>query len=86
MDEEKFDSLNDLYKRMLPALRTRVEEINRLGFNYKQIDVWNFLFQTKWHFMSNLRLNELVNDIFNLDEIKLINYYKNDRNEENGTK
>ena len=52
----------------------------------KEIDVWNFLFQTKWHFMSNLRLNELVNDIFNLDEIKLINYYKNDRNEENGTK
>ena len=47
MDEEKFDSLNDLYKRMLPALRTRVEEINRLGFNYKEIDVWNYLFQTK---------------------------------------
>lgn len=78
MDEVKFDSLNDLYKRMLPALRAKNDELNRLGLkNFKEIDIWNYLFQTKWHLKSNLRLNELVNDVFNIDEIKLIEYYKN---------
>lgn len=87
MDEVKFDSLNDLYKRILPALKVKNDELNRLGLNnFKEIDIWNYLFQTKWHLMSDLRLNELVNDIFNIDEINLINYYKIknvDRNEEN---
>ena len=43
MDIE-FNSLEELYKRLKPALKTKTSEMHRNGFRYiKEEDVWNYL-------------------------------------------
>ena len=44
-----FDTLEDLYKRVKPALKTKKEEMKRLGYIYiKEEDIWNYLKEIKW--------------------------------------
>lgn len=40
----KFKNLNDLYNRILPALRSKIKEIKKEGLKYiHEEDIWNFL-------------------------------------------
>ena len=77
MDIE-FNSLQELYQRIRPALRTRMRELHRLGYDYvKEEDIWNYLKETKWKTASDLSLSEMVSDILNVDEFKFDKYMKN---------
>ena len=45
----KFNSLEELYNSLNPALRTIVIEIHRNGYEYiEESDVWNYLKEIKW--------------------------------------
>lgn len=64
----EFSSLNDLYKRVKPALHAKEEEFHRLGYSkVKSIDIWNYLIENKWKKGKNLMLSDIVSDIMNLD-------------------
>ena len=64
----EFSSLNELYKRVKPALHAKEEEFHRLGYSKVQsIDIWNYLIELKWKNGSNLMLSDIVSDIMNLD-------------------
>ena len=77
----KFNSLEELYNRLKPALRTKVIEMRRNGYNYiEESDVWNYLKEIKWIDSSNLRLYQMVSDILNIDNIKLDEYLKSKLN------
>ena len=40
----EFRNLKELYERLKPALRTKTNELKRIGFNYiKEEDIWNCL-------------------------------------------
>ena len=44
-----FSSLEELYNRIKPALRTKKEEMKRNGYIYvKEADIWNYLKEKKW--------------------------------------
>ena len=59
-----FKSLEELYKRLKPALKSKCKELNRLGIRYVQeADVWNYLKNNVWSKKNNLTLGEMVNDI-----------------------
>lgn len=76
MDVE-FGSLEELYKRLKPALLTKVEEMHRSGFEYvKEEDVWNYLKEVKWKMSRNLNLYQMVSDVLNIDNILIDNYLK----------
>ena len=48
MDIE-FSSKEELYRRVKPALRTKKNELIKLGTkNIREVDIWNFLIKTKW--------------------------------------
>lgn len=64
MDIE-FNSIRDLYKKVLPALKIKKREMNKKGINVNEIDIFNNLVKTKWKKKVNLSLNEVVNDILN---------------------
>lgn len=64
MDIE-FNSIEDLYKKVLPALKIKKREMKKKGIEKSEIDIFNHLIQTKWSKMVNLSLNEIVNDILN---------------------
>lgn len=76
MDIE-FSSLEELYKRLKPALTTKCDEIRREGYTYlKEEDIWNYLKEVKWKRSIDLSLYEMVSDILNLENEKIDSYLK----------
>ena len=76
MDIE-FNSLEELYQRLKPALKTKTSEMHRNGFRYiKEEDVWNYLKELKWKTSNNLNLYQMVNDVLNVDNVIIDNYLK----------
>lgn len=66
------NSLSDLYRLVLPALKTRKNELKREGINYiSELDIWNYLKSSTWENKRDLRIYEIVNDILNVDGIKV---------------
>lgn len=77
MDIE-FNSAEELYERLNPALRSKVAELSRAGYGYlTTTDVWNYLKEVKWKNSVNLALNEMVSDIFSSDNALIDAYFKN---------
>lgn len=72
-----FDSLEELYERILPALRTKKEEMKRNGFSYiKEEDIWNYLKTNKWKASTGLTLFDMVNDVLNTEDAFIDDYLK----------
>lgn len=78
MNEDiKFKTLPELYKRILPALKSKKKELNLKGYNYiHEEDIWNFLKNFKWAGARSLDLGTIVNDIFHLNDNQLNEYVK----------
>jgi hypothetical protein len=74
MDYE-FNSKEELYERVLPALKLKVKEFKRLGnSNITCLDVWDYLIYSSWKSGKNLMLSDIVNDILYLEIDKVISY------------
>lgn len=83
MDME-FSSLEELYNRLKPALRTKRTELKENGYGYLKIeDIWNYLKEKKWKRSNNLSLNDMVSDILNADNEFIDDYFKEKLNEKN---
>lgn len=83
MDIE-FNSLEELYNRLKPALNTKQREMMRNGYNYIKIeDIWNYLKEVKWKKAKDLSLYEMVSDVLNVDDILIDDYLKQKLNLKN---
>ena len=68
----KFNSQEELYGRVKPALNAKLQELHRLGFSYITIDdIWNYLKETKWIKGKDLTLSDIVSNIIHVDNNKL---------------
>ncbi len=67
MEEIKFKSITDLYKRVFPALTTKKVELAKEKISITELELWNYLKNNNWDKANNLSLAEMVNDILNLD-------------------
>ena len=73
--EIKFRSLEELYKRVQPALYTKCEEMKRNGYDYiVEEDIWNYLKEEKWTKSENLTLYQMVDDILNVENVYIDKY------------
>ena len=64
MEDFKFTSLEELYKKLLPALSTKVADLKRNNIKYiKEEDIWHYLRNNYWRKADKLSLGEIVNDI-----------------------
>ena len=70
-ENEKFNSIQELYTHILPALQTKRREFALCKINYTCKDIWNFCVATKWRQNKNLRLYEMVDDILKVDLLEL---------------
>lgn len=69
-----FNSQEELYKRVKPALLSKQKEIRKLNnTNFKIDEIWGILIETKWKKANNLTLSDIVNDIMNTSYEELIN-------------
>lgn len=76
--EIEFDTLQELYERIKPALFTKKAELKRNGIDYvKEEDIWNYLTEVKWINSRNLSLYQMVSDILNAENVKIDRYVKN---------
>lgn len=67
--ELDFDNIEQLYKRILPALKAKTSQLNRIGYPYiKEQDIWEYLATNTWSKVEGLTLADMVNDIFQLDK------------------
>lgn len=79
-----FGSLEELYKRIKPALKTKKEEMRRAGYIYiKEEDIWNYLKEVKWINSKNLSLYQMVSDVLNVDNMLIDKYLKEKLNMRN---
>src|SRR5574344_2417019 len=77
MEEIKFASITDLYRRLYPALETKKNEIvNEFHYKVTELDIWNYLKNNAWNKCKNLSLCDMVNDILTIDSDKLYFYVK----------
>ena len=77
MSEVKFKTLNELYQRVLPALRSKRKELQKNRMDYiKEEDIWNCLKDTKWMQCKTLTLYDMVDDILNTENAKFDIYIK----------
>lgn len=77
MDEITFNSSEELYQRVKPALVTKKNEMKREGFSYvTEEDIWNYLKEQKWRHSNDLSLAEMVSDILNGDSLLIEDYFK----------
>lgn len=70
-----FNSLEELYKRVTPALNSKIKDLRRIGINYiHKEDIWNYLKINCWCKKTNLTLGEMVNDIMTLSNTQIEDY------------
>ena len=78
MEDIRFNSLKELYNRLLPAMETKVEELKSNGIKYISIDdIWEYLKKYKWVNSKDLTLSECVDDILNTNIDDFKKYKKN---------
>ncbi len=83
MDIE-FNSLEELYNRLRPALLTKLSDLKANGYGYLKIeDIWNYLKENKWKSSHDLMLSDMVSDILNSDNALIDDYFKEKINEKN---
>lgn len=76
-NNEKFASINELYKRLMPALQAKISELKRENIIFvDELDIWNYAMENIWKYKNDLRIYELVDDILNIDGIKLEVYVR----------
>ena len=77
LNQMEFTSIQELYQRLLPALKTKTAEIKRLKiFSITESLVFEYCLENFWRSKKDLRLHEMVDDILKVDAIKLIEYLK----------
>ena len=79
-----FKSVEELYVRMLPALKTKKNEMKTLKLDINEIDIWNYFCQNIWNQKNGLTMGEMVDDILNTDSIDI--YIKKGINNEDNSK
>ena len=83
MDIE-FNSLEELYNRLRPALLTKLSDLKANGYGYLKIeDIWNYLKENKWKSSHDLMLSDMVSDILNSDNALIDDYFKEKINKKN---
>lgn len=68
MNELYFDSVEELYLRVLPALKCKKKELTMNGYGYISLqNIWNAIRELKWNNSSSLALCDIVDDILNTE-------------------
>ena len=72
----EINSLEDLYRLLHPALKSKEREMHDLKHLYiKEKDIWIYLRENVWNDATNLTLSDMVSDILSTDNDKIAAYF-----------
>ena len=67
--ENKFNTQNELFNKVRPALKTKRNELVRNGIKFvNELDIWEYNKLYNWRGAKGLTLASVVNDILNTDD------------------
>lgn len=73
----EFKDVFELYKRVRPALNSKIKELKRENYNHvKEEDIWNYLIKNKWQQADGLVLCDVVDDILHVENKKIDKFIK----------
>lgn len=75
----EFETLEELKKRVTPALNTKIKELKNNYSNITQEDIWNYLIKNKWKKSKDLTLYDIINDIININVEDLEEYKRSEK-------
>ncbi|HWL27035.1 MAG TPA: post-transcriptional regulator [Ureibacillus sp.] len=67
----------DLFKKVLPAIQSKLEEFQHFGYEHiTQEDVWNYCVNKKWRkkIIEDLKLHEVVETIFSISASEIVSF------------
>ncbi len=67
-----FNNIDELKKRIEPALKSKSHEFRKEGYNITEEDIWQYLSQNVFRNSHNLTLYDIVKEIMHIDKEKLI--------------
>ena len=69
---DTFTNLEELYNRLLPALKSKKREMKRDKMLYvSEMEIWLYFCKNVWPTKNNLTLGEMVNDILYTDNFTI---------------
>ena len=78
-----FSSVEELYEKLLPVLKTKINEMKLNGINYISYkDIWDYNYN-KWSKSHNLEFSDMVDDILNTKSTEYEKFLKNKWREKN---
>jgi len=63
--EPKFNNIQELKERLMPALRNRKRELKRQNIITTEEEIWNYFANNIWKKANDLSLAKMVDDILN---------------------
>ena len=75
----EFETLEELKKRVTPALNTKIKELKNNYSNITQEDIWNYLIKNNWKKSKDLTLYDIINDIININVEDLEEYKRSEK-------
>jgi len=67
----EYNSQEELFKSLKGAFKVKLRMTNKEYDYIKMVDIWNYLKINKWCKDKNLSISEMVNDIIDVDIIKV---------------
>lgn len=75
MEDIVFSSQEELYKRVLPALRSKKRLLSKDGFKSIELDeIWDYMRNVKWVSSFGLELCDMVDDILHESNVDISEY------------
>lgn len=69
-----FSSIEELKKRLMPALKLRKRELRKQNYHLSEEEIWNYFVNNYWRKSIQLSLAKMVDDVLNRE----INIKKDD--------
>ena len=80
MEDIVFSSQEELFKRLLPALRSKKKLLSKDGFKSIELsEIWDYMRNKKWSSVTGLELCEMVDDILNSPNVEISEYCLKER-------
>lgn len=82
MDEIKYNTITELYNRLLPALKTKSDDLERNSkIKLTEKEIWDYLRYNYWCNKNRITLGEMVDDILSTPDDELIKYHNINKGE-----
>ncbi len=72
-----YSSEKELFNDLQGALKVKLRMIKNKYDYISMTDIWNYLKTNKWKYSQNLTISEIVNDIIDVDIVKVDAFIKN---------